>query len=428
MRGLAPLTLPLVATPLNDGVSRNLKTWAATHVVRLLAKQAPQCHALVMGALDKIRVVEMAGLAPVPYCAMLLADFGADVVRVDRVHPGIIPALAGDPLGRGKRSIRLDTKSAEGKAVLWRLIQNADVVLDPFRPGTMERMGADPERVLEANPKLVYARLSGFGQTGPWREKAGHDINYLALSGALSLCGRRDDSPVPPANMLGDFGGGGLMCAFGIMLALFERQSSGKGQVVDASITDGVASLSTALHFYRHVGMWNGRRGDNLFDTGAPWYEVYETKDKSFVAVGAVEPQFFLALLQGLEVDLMWASRQMDRSVWPELKRLFAQRFSTKTREEWCASFEGKDACITPVLELDELSEHPQMQARGMMMRSDQGVMQPGPAPVLSRTAACPGRRSPEPGEDSEEILREIGFGGDDAARLLKSRVVFGRD
>lgn len=377
-----------------------------------------------MPPLDGIRVVELAGLAPVPFCGMVLADFGAEVVRVDRTKPGFLPSRPDDPTGRGKRSIRVDLKHPEGAAVVRRLARDADVLLDPFRPGALERRGLGPDVLTGDNPRLVYARLTGFGQYGPQAARAGHDINYIALSGALSLCGRQGAPPTPPANLLADFAGGGLMCAFGVMLALFERERSGQGQVVDAAMIDGAAALTTALHYLRHVGVWSDAHGTNWFDTGAPWYDVYETSDGKYMAVGALEPQFFSALVAGLGIDPASLSHPMDPSGWPAMREAFAAAFRSKSREAWCEVFDDVDACVTPVLGLGELSGHPHVAARRMIVRGPDGIPQPAPAPRLSRSTAREVSKAPAEGQHTRALMAEIGYDEREIQALVESGVV----
>lgn len=377
-----------------------------------------------MAALEGTRVIEMAGLAPVPYCGMMLADFGAQVTRVDRIQAGMIASGPDDPMARGKRSIRVDLKNPQGVRALIDLIDRADVLLDSYRPGVMEKLGLGPDVLLAGNPKLIYARMTGYGQTGPYASRAGHDINYVALSGALSLCGRKGQPPAPPANLLADFAAGGLLCAFGVLLALFERTRSGQGQVIDASMVDGAASLTTAIHYFRHVGIWNSERGTNLFDTGAPWYDSYETSDGKLIAVGALEPQFFAALLAALGVGPAEAGAQMDRGAWPQMRELFAQKFRTKTRQAWMEVFDKIDACVTPVLELGEVSSHPHHEARSLLFRPEGGCMQVGAVPGLSRTPGAPSHRSPRQGEHTREVLREIGYGDPQIQALIDARAI----
>ncbi|HSP98183.1 MAG TPA: CaiB/BaiF CoA-transferase family protein [Candidatus Dormibacteraeota bacterium] len=372
-----------------------------------------------MSALQGIRVVEMAGLAPAPFCGMILADFGADVVRVDRVGAGSM-----DQLARGKRSIAVNLKSGDGVETVLRLIEKADVLLEPYRPGVMERLGLGPDVATARNPRLVYARLTGFGQDGPYANMAGHDTNYIAISGALSLIGRKGERPLPPVNLLGDFAGGGMLCALGISLALLERAHSGKGQIVDAAMVDGAAYLSTFVYKFRNSGMWRDERGTNMLDGGAPFYETYRARDGEYLSVGAIEPQFYAALLHGLGIDAATMPHQMDQSKWPETGARFAEIFATKTRAEWCAIFDGTDACVAPILNLGEVADHPHNVARRLLIPDAKGKLEPAPAPRLSRTPGDGGRPLPEVGEHTRAVLAEYGFPEADVARLIEAGAV----
>jgi alpha-methylacyl-CoA racemase len=366
-----------------------------------------------MGALDGIRVIEMAGLAPAPYCGMILADFGADVVRVDRVGAGSF-----DQLARGKRSIAINPKQPEGRDTLRRMLERADVLLEPFRPGVMERLGLGPDGACGRNPRLIYARLTGFGQDGPYRDMAGHDINYIALGGALSLIGRRGEKPLAPVNLLGDFAGGGMLCAMGILLALVERSRSGQGQVVDAAMVDGAAYLSSFLYNFRSARLWSDERGTNMLDGGAPFYDTYVTKDGQYMSVGAIEPQFYAALLRGLGLDAATMPEQQDRSSWAATAAKFTEIFAQKTRDEWCAIFDGTDACVAPVLGLGEVDAHPHTRARRVLCKGPSGALQAAPAPRLSRTPGSEPRPSPQPGQHTAEILAEYGVSTAEIQRL----------
>ena len=372
-----------------------------------------------MGALDGIRVIEMAGLAPAPYCGVILADFGADVVRVDRVG-----ARSMDLISRGKRSIAVDVKSPRGIETVLALVERADVLLEPFRPGVMERLGLGPEVACTRNPRLVYARLTGYGQTGPYAPMAGHDIDYIALSGALSLIGRRGERPLAPLNLLGDFAGGGMLCAMGILLALLERARSGRGQVVDAAMVDGAAHLALFLYKFRSAGFWKDERGTNMLDGGVPFYDTYETKDGRYVAVGAIEPQFYAALLRGLGLDPETMPKQMDERHHEETRRRFTEIFRQKTRAEWCAVFDGTDACVSPVLGLGEVQEHPHNAARRLVVPDPDGHLEPAPAPRLSRTPGEGGKPRPQAGEHTRAVLAEAGFSAGDVEALLAAGVV----
>ncbi|HEX3541433.1 MAG TPA: CaiB/BaiF CoA-transferase family protein [Acidimicrobiales bacterium] len=374
------------------------------------------------GPLSGYRVIELAGLGPAPFGAMMLADMGADVIRVDRPdavmsYEGVRPPqAAGDVLGRGRRSVAIDLKHPDGPATILNLVEEADVLLEGFRPGVAERLGVGPEPCLARNPRLIYGRMTGWGQDGPQARRAGHDINYLALSGTLSLIGRRDEPPVPPLNLVADFGGGGLMLAFGVVCALLEASRSGQGQVIDAAMVDGAALLATMIHGLRGTGWWRDERGTNLLDTGAWFYEVYETADGGFVAVGALEPKFFAELVRitGLGDEL---PAQYDTSTWPEMKGRLAEAFKTKTRDEWCALLEPTDACVAPVLGLGEAPTHPHNQAR-QTFTTIAGVVQPAPAPRLSRTPGEIRRPPPRAGQDTAEVLADWGFDQSQIDRL----------
>jgi alpha-methylacyl-CoA racemase len=376
--------------------------------------------------LDGIKVIEMAGLAPSPYCGMILADFGADVVVVDRLTTGApeIPnMMRKNPFDRGKRSVRINLKTEAGVSIVQRMIQGSDVLLEPYRPGVMESLGIGPDEALAVNPKLIYARLTGWGQSGPYASMAGHDINYIALSGALSLFRREGDTPLPPCNLLGDFAGGGMLCALGILLALVERSHSGQGQVVDAAMVDGATNLSTLFYGMLANHLMTLRIGTNALDSGAPYYQVYETKDGKFMGAGAIEGRFYKALLKGLEVDPSSLPAQNDMSKWPEMKTRFAEIFKRKTRDEWTAIFEGKDACVAPILDLNEVDEHPHNRERELLITVD-GVLQPGPAPRLSRTPGTAERPGKPRGSESVEILKELGYADPDIDALLRDKVV----
>jgi alpha-methylacyl-CoA racemase len=365
-----------------------------------------------MGPLEGVRVVEFAGLGPGPFCGMLLADLGADVVRIDRrgARGGLVGALGGTSLlDRGKRSIALDLKAPDDVAVVRALVQRADVLLEGFRPGVMERLGLGPEELLAANPRLVYGRMTGWGQTGPLSSSAGHDIGYIALTGALGATGRPDERPAPPLNLLGDFGGGGVFLALGAVAALLSARATGRGQVVDAAIVDGTAVLSTMIHGMLSSGAWVDRRGVNLLDTGAPFYDVYRCADGEFVAVGALEEQFYAALLAGLGLDGDESlPPREDPRHWPALRERFTGVFASRTRAQWWAVFQGTDACVAPVWSLGEATADPHNVERGVFVEVD-GVVQPAVAPRFSATPGSVGR-VPRVGEHSEEIRAELGL------------------
>ncbi|NWR09975.1 AMACR racemase, partial [Paradoxornis webbianus] len=368
-------------------------------------------------ALGGVRVLELAGLAPAPLCGMILADFGAQVVRIDRLSRS--SGAHGDVQARGKRSLAVDLKRPQGAAVLRRLCGRADVL------SVMERLGLGPEVLLQENPRLIYARLTGFGQTGIYAKSAGHDINYLALSGVLSKLGRKNENPYAPVNLLADFAGGGVMCALGIVIALFERSRSGRGQVIDASMVEGVAYLSSFLWKSQKLGLWSQPRGENLLDGGAPFYEIYRTSDGKFMAVGAIEPVFYNQLIKGLGLNLDELPTQMSLSDWPEMKKKFASIFAQKTQAEWCSIFDSTDACVIPVLSFDDAASHPHNKERSSFIKNDHGEMSPRPAPVLSRTPAVPSvKRDPFIGEHTEEILLEYGFTKQEIAKLYSDKAI----
>jgi len=379
-----------------------------------------------MRPLEGIKVIEMAGLAPSPYCGMLLSDFGADVVIVDRLSKGApeIPnIMAKNPFDRGKRSMRVNLKTRSGNDIVKRMIRESDVLLEPYRPGVMETLGLGPEVALSLNPKLIYARLTGWGQTGPYSSMAGHDINYIAVSGALSLFKRKGDKPLPPCNLLGDFAGGGMLCAMGILLGLIERRKSGKGQVVDAAMVDGAASFLTFFYglFAHHLMTLD--IGSNMLDSGAPYYQTYETADGKYMAVGAIEGRFYAALLEGLGLDPSSLPSQNDQKHWPEMTNRFDQVFRTKTRDEWAAIFDGKDACVAPVLELDEVRGHPHNSERELLITID-GVPQPAPAPRLSRTPGRAVKATGPRGSTTREILAELGYSTKDVEDLFEKEII----
>ena len=361
------------------------------------------------GPLSGMRVVELAGLAPGPFAATMLSDLGADVIRVDRATPGAdVITLTRDPLARGRRTIGINTKTAEGVELVLKLTDRADVLIEGFRPGVTERMGLGPEVVQARNPRLVYGRMTGWGQDGPLATAAGHDINYIGLAGALEPIGRAGERPVPPLNLVGDFGGGGLLLAMGILAALYERQSSGRGQVVDASMVDGAALLTTSLHGMRAIGLWQGERGENMLDGGAPFYDTYETADGKYVAVGAIEMRFWGDLVKVLELDQADLPVHVDQSQWPRLREIVADAIGKYTRDDLVARAEGTDACLTPVLSPWEAAEHPHNAARGTFVQVGD-MLQPAPAPRFDRTPPA----VPEPprakGSDTAEVLAELG-------------------
>jgi alpha-methylacyl-CoA racemase len=365
------------------------------------------------GPLAGLRVIELAGIGPAPFCAMLLADLGADVVRVDR--PGgtnVAGATGADLLNRNKRSVVVDLKNPGGPEVVLRMAEHADVLIEGLRPGVTERLGIGPDDCLRRNPRLVYGRMTGWGQDGPLAQSAGHDIAYIGITGVLHAVGRADGPPQVPLNLVGDFGGGAMYLAVGILAAL----RSGQGQVVDAAIVDGTAHLATMIYGMVGAGGWRPRRGVNLLDTGAPFYDVYETADGEHMAVGPLEPQFykeFVRLLGLADADL---PAQLDLPRWPELRKRFSEVFATRTRREWTDVFEGTDACVGPVLSLTEAHEHPHLRARGTLVDQD-GCVQPAPAPRFSATPASLRTPPPRTGADTRAALADGGF--DDIDDLL---------
>ncbi len=379
-----------------------------------------------MGPLQGIRIVELAGIGPGPFCAMMLADMGAEVLRIDRaqnVTPERPQTPSLDLLNRGRRSVGVDLKHEGGVELVLRLLERADALIEGFRPGVMERLGLGPDVCLARNPRLVYGRMTGWGQEGPLAHAAGHDINYIGLAGALDPIGRAGGPPVPPLNLVGDFGGGGMLLAYGIACALVERQRSGKGQVVDAAMVDGAAALMTIFHGMRQAGYWSDERGTNLLDSGAPFYDVYETKDAKWVSIGSIEPQFYRELLRltGLEGEDL--PRQGDRAGWDATKRRLAQVFRAKTRDEWCAIMEGSDVCFAPVLSMGEAPQHPHNRARGTFVEVA-GVPQPGPAPRFGRTPPQIARPPAWPGEHTDEALADWGVSRGEVAKLREAKAI----
>jgi len=373
-----------------------------------------------MGPLTGFRVIELAGIGPGPMCAMLLSDMGADVLRIDRTAAaglGISMRSKFDLLNRGRRSVAFDLKKPDAIEAVLRLVEKADALIEGFRPGVMERLGLGPDECLARNPRLVYGRMTGWGQEGPIAEAAGHDINYIALTGALHSIGRTGDRPVPPLNLVGDFGGGALYLALGVVAGLLEAQKSGKGQVVDAAMVDGASSLMTAIYGIKAAGVWTNNRGENLLDTGAHFYEVYETSDGKYVSIGSIEAKFYDELLELSGLKGQELPHQMDRSAWPALKERLAKIFKSKTRDEWCKIMEGSDVCFAPVLSMEEAPKHPHNRHRGTFVEVE-GVAQPGPAPRFSRTPGKIQRPPASPGEHTDEALRDWGFSNAELEKL----------
>jgi alpha-methylacyl-CoA racemase len=373
-----------------------------------------------MGPLAGVRILEFEAIGPGPFCGMMLADMGADVLLVDRPDD---PRLGFgrdrwfDVMMRGRRSATLDLKSTGGVQAALALAAKADAIIEGFRPGVMERLGLGPDALLARNPRLVYGRMTGWGQEGPLSARAGHDINYIALTGVLNAIGRAGGAPVPPLNLVGDFGGGGMLLAFGIACALVEAQRSGKGQVVDAAMVDGASLLAAMFAGMMAGGRWSETRGENVLDTGAPWYDAYETKDGKYVAIGSIESKFYEELLSRLGLSEKDLPRQHDRKGWPALRKAFSEKFRERTREEWCKAFDGSDACFAPVLSFSEARAHPHNVARGAFARAGK-VEQPAPAPRFSRTPGAIRRAPPERGEGGGQALLEWGYSKPEIADL----------
>lgn len=376
-----------------------------------------------MGPLSGLKVLEIASLAPAPFGAMILADLGATVLRVDRAGGGGGLTMPAGVLDRGRRTIAVDLKAPEGVQVVRDLAATADAFIEGFRPGVAERLGIGPDTLLEVNPRLVYGRMSGWGQDGPLAPRAGHDINYVAIAGALEPIGREGQRPHAPQNLLGDFAGGGLMLALGIVSALYERDRSGKGQVVDAAMVDGAALLTTFMHGMRAHGMWDGERGTNALDGGASFYDTYQTFDGKYLAVGCVEPQFYAELLGKLGLDDPGLPFQLDASAWPDMKKLIGDTFAQKTRQAWTEVFADSDACVSPVLSPWEAHEHPHNQARNAFVEVD-GTLQPAPAPRFSRTTNAHPVPADDGGRDIAVTLASWGLSEAHVSGLLGGGVV----
>jgi alpha-methylacyl-CoA racemase len=383
------------------------------------------------GPLSGIKIIELAGIGPAPFTCMMLADAGAQVLRLERAPAGAVEAGeefaksgAGsywDLLNRSRSSVGIDLKNPDALELVLGLVEQADGLIEGFRPGVAERLGVGPEECLARNKRLVYGRMTGWGQDGPMASMAGHDIDYIAIGGALWSLGRADSAPVPPLNLVGDFGGGGMLLAFGMVAALLEAARSGEGQVVDAAMVDGAASLMTMIHAFHRHGLWNDERGANMLDTGAPFYEVYETSDGKWMAVGGIEAQFYAELLRGLglEGDSSFPS-QMSRDQWATMKARFAEIFKSKTRDEWSAIFDGTDACVVPVLSPWEAHLHPHNVARSTFVEVN-GTVQPAPAPRFSRTPSAISKPPSPPGADTITALVEWGVAEDAVTKLRES-------
>lgn len=376
---------------------------------------------MASGPLAGVKVVEFAGIGPGPFCGMLLADLGADVVRIDRADS--VGRTEPDLMNRGKRSIAIDLKQAEGVEAALSLIEKADGLIEGFRPGVMERLGVGPDVALARNPRLVYGRMTGWGQTGPWSRTAGHDINYIALSGALHTMGRAGEPPAPPLNLVGDYGGGALYLAFGLLAGVIEARTSGKGQVIDCAMIDGAASLMTFFYNMKATGHWTDQRDNNLIDGGAHFYDTYECADGKWLSIGAIEPQFHVLLVKGLGLEADAFPAQMSRKDWPAYSKRVAEVVKTKSRDAWMKVFEGTDACVAPVLSMDEAPKHTHHAERKTFVEAF-GAIQPGPAPRFSRTAGAIRGAPAMPGQQSEDVLRAWGIEAERAAGFLKAAAV----
>ena len=379
-----------------------------------------------MGPLAGVKVVELQGIGPGPFCGMMLADMGAEIIRVDRAQSVGRPAATGDILARGRKSIAVDLKNPEGVETVLKLVESADVLIEGFRPGVTERLGLGPDDCLARNPKLVYGRMTGWGQTGTMAHVAGHDINYISLTGALHAIGDAGRRPVPPLNLVGDFGGGGMVLAFGIAAALFETARSGQGQVIDAAMTDGSAVLMNAIYGIMNRDQWGYDRGTNMLDGGAHFYGTYETSDGKWISIGSIEPQFYALLMEktGLTGDEQFA-KQMSREDWPGLRARLEEIFLTKTRDEWDAIMLGTDICYAPILNFEEAIEHPHNAARATFVEQD-GVRQAAPAPRFSRTEPELPASAGAPGAETDEILAGVGLDASAIASLRASGAVAG--
>ena len=374
-----------------------------------------------MGPLSGTKIIELAGIGPGPFCGMLLADMGAEVIRVDRA--GSAPRRAVDVLTRGRKSIAVDLKSDAGKEAVLKLCESADAIFEGFRPGVTERLGLGPNDCMARNEKLVYGRMTGWGQEGPMAQAAGHDINYISLVGALHGIGEKGGKPVPPLNLVGDFGGGGMMLAYGLVCTMLEAQKSGKGQVVDTAMVDGAAILMGMFFTMMGVGAYSMERGTNLLDGGAHFYGTYETKDGKYISLGSIEPQFYALLVEKAGLDAERFSAQMDGGRWDEFKAELTQVFKTKTRDEWRELMEGTDVCFAPVLALDEVHEHPHNIARNSFLEID-GIVQPAPAPRFSRSEPATPTGSRLPGQDSRVVLQDAGFSDAEIESMISSGAV----
>jgi len=376
-----------------------------------------------MGPLKGVKIIEFGGIGPGPFCAMMLSDMGADVIRIERKGQLSLTEPKYDVMMRNRRSVGIDLRKPEGVAAVLKMIARVDALQEGFRPGVMEKLGLGPDICLEINPALIYGRMTGWGQEGPLARAAGHDINYISLTGALHTFGRKGQKPVAPLNLVGDFGGGGMLLAFGMVCALFEAQKSGQGQVVDAAMVDGSATLMAMIYGLRAAGLWADERGVNLLDGGAHFYDTYETADGKYISVGAIEPQFYQLLLQHAGIEDPEFNDQLDQKKWPQLKEKITEIFKTKSREEWCRIMEGTDICFAPVLSLDEAPDHPHNRERKTFVEVE-GVIQPAPTPRFSQTLPEMQSPPPKPGEHTKAVLGEFGFSGDEIDSLVAAGVI----
>lgn len=370
-----------------------------------------------MGPLSGLKIIEIAGIGPGPFTGMLFADMGAEVISIHRRSSGGDEKSSAHNISeRGKRPIALNLKSPEGVETVLKLIESADAIFEGFRPGVMERLGLGPDVCLARNPKIVFGRMTGWGQDGPMAQAAGHDINYISLSGALHAVGRKGEKPQAPLNLVGDFGGGGMYLAFGVSCAIIEAQKSGKGQVVDVSMVEGSASLMSMMYSFKAMGIWSDKRGENLLDTGAHFYDTYETKDGKYVSIGSIEPQFYALLVEKAELDKKFLA-QMDPTQWDSLRDDLSEVFKQKTRDEWCEIMEGTDVCFAPVLSMWEVQDHPHNKARESFIDIN-GVTQPAPAPKFSRTQAATPKGPMPAGSATNDVLKDFGFSDSDIETL----------
>ncbi len=376
-----------------------------------------------MGPLNGIKILEVGGIGPGPFCGMMLSDMGADIIRIERKGGLSLTEPKFDILTRNRRSISLNLRKPDGVAAFLRMVEQVDALQEGFRPGVMEKLGIGPDVCLKCNPKLVYGRMTGWGQDGPLAKAAGHDINYIALSGALHAIGRKGQKPVPPLNLVGDFGGGGMLLAFGMVCALLEAQKSGNGQVVDAAMIDGSATLMAIIYGLHAAGLWSNKPGTNLLDSGAHFYDTYETADGKFIAIGSIEPQFYDLLLKLAEIDDPDFKNQLDFNQWSQLKEKLAVIFRTKTRDQWCQIMEGSDVCFSPVLSMSEAPQHPQNEQRKTFTQID-GVLQPAPAPRFSRTEPEIKNPPPTPGQDTVAVLEDFGFSAEEIEAMRSVEVI----